>query len=148
MRVEIAAERLVAAPPPAVFAFLADLQRHWELLPDALDVLAADGSGALIRLHGPLGLRRELRTEVTEVRAPSGLVGVASGTRERATVSWSLTPDGAGTRVRLHVDVERASLRDRALLALGGRAWLRRRLAAALERLDAAVEPVAARAAA
>lgn len=145
---EIAAERLVSAPPAAVFAFLADLQRHWELLPDALDVVDADGGGALIRLHGPLGIRRTLRTEVTQVLVPSGLVGVATGAREQATVSWRLGPDGGGTHVRLHVDVQRASLPDRLLLVLGGRAWLRRRLAAALQRLDGAVEPVAAQAAA
>jgi len=74
--------------------------------------------------------------------------GVATGAAERATVSWSLEPRGEGTRVRLHVGVERASLADRALLTLGGRAWLRRRLAAALARLDEAVEPMAARVAA
>ena len=140
----IAAERVVESHPAALFAFLADLQRHWELLPDALDVVSVNGKGAVVRLRGPLGIRRTMRTRVTEVRAPVWLAGRATGPSATALVSWSLASRGDATLVRLAVEVERASLRDRLLLAVGGGAWLRRRLTAALARLDAAVAPAAA----
>ena len=137
----LAAERLVDSRPAALFAFLSDLRRHWELLPGAVEVLGADEAGAVIRVHGPLGIRRTLRTRVTAMRAPHRLAGRASGPRTTALVSWSLTPDGERTRVRLAVELERASLRDRLLLAGGGAVWLRRRFAIALARLESAVVP-------
>ncbi|HEX2085762.1 MAG TPA: SRPBCC family protein [Solirubrobacteraceae bacterium] len=134
------AEAHVAAPAAAVFAFLTNLERHWELLPGAVDVLAADRDGAVVRLRGPLGVRRTVHTDVIEVSAPLTLAGRARTARTTsAIVSWSLTPDGPRTRVRLAAHVMRASPLDRLLLLLGGRGWLRRRFAAALERLEPAV---------
>ena len=137
----IAAERRLASRPSALYAFLADLRRHWELLPDAVEVDAPRRSGAIIRLRGPLGIRRTLRTEVTEARPVTRFAGRATARSTSALVTWSLCPEGSATRVRLSVEVERASLRDRLVLALGGGAWLQRRLALALERLDAALAP-------
>ena len=52
-----------------------------------------------------------------------------------ATVTWSLTPQGTETHVRLSAEIERAPLRDRVLLALGGEAWLERAFARAIGRL-------------
>ena len=147
----VATERLVSAPAVAVFAFLTDLERHWELLPGVVDVVAADRRGAILRLRGPLGMRRTVRTRVTGVRAPRVLAGRARTAGDSsATVAWSLTPRADGTHVRLEARVERASPVDRLLLAAGGRVWLRRAFGRAIERLGelTAVEPGAARAAA
>ena len=52
-------------------------------------------------------------------------------------MSWFLGKRLNSTRVRLAAEIERASLLDRVLLALGGRWWLRRRFASTLERLAA-----------
>ena len=56
-----------------------------------------------------------------------------------AHVDWTLTPNGTTTRVRLAARVERASARDRMLLALGGRILMRRRFAKILATLDGRV---------
>ena len=61
----IAAERVVAAPPRAVFSFLADLENHWLLTDRFVEVLTlerpADGGpahGGTVRMRGPFGLGR------------------------------------------------------------------------------------------
>jgi carbon monoxide dehydrogenase subunit G len=131
-----AAEAVIPAPAGAVFAFLTDLDRHWELLPGVVEVVATGRTGATLRLRGPLGLRRTVRTRVGEVRPPLVLAGRAGTTaRTDAAVSWSLTPRGGATHVRLAARVDRAAPVDRLLLAIGGRAWLARHFARAVERL-------------
>jgi hypothetical protein len=86
---------------------------------------------------GPLGIRRAARTRVVESHAPTRLSGTAEvGSGTIARVSWTLQPAGEHTRVRLAATVERASVLDRALLALGGRRWLERRFAGTLQTLE------------
>jgi hypothetical protein len=136
---EIEAVALVPAAPEEVFAFLSDLENHWRLLDRHVDVLELDGAPpdrAIVRLRGPLGVRRTVRTHVTAAREPRLIIGVAAlGERTRARVSWTLAGRLGKTRVRLAAEVEDADLLDRMLLALGGRTWLRRRFAYGLERL-------------
>ena len=147
------AERDVAAPPDELFAYLADLEQHWQLADRFIEVVSLDrppdggaAHGGLVRMRGPLGIRRAARTRVVVEERPSKLSGIAEvGARTVARVSWTLHLSRSGTRVRLAATVERASLLDRALLALGGRAWLERRFASILETLAlrmGAVEPV------
>jgi uncharacterized protein YndB with AHSA1/START domain len=138
----IEATAVVPAPADEVFAFLSDLSNHWRLVDRFVDVLSVDGSAGLVRLRGPLGVRRTVRTRVTEAVEPSLIVGTAElGTRTCGLVRWSLSSEGDGTRVRLTASVERASLPDRLLLVLGGRAWMRRRLAFGLSRLALQCRP-------
>jgi uncharacterized protein YndB with AHSA1/START domain len=139
--VEIEATALVPAAPEDVFEFLSDLANHWRLVDRLVEVLTVEGdppNRAVVRLRGPLGVRRTVRTRVTAMRAPRLLIGVAEMGAEgetRALVSWTLGGRLGQTRVRLAAEVEQATALDRALLALGGRAWLRRRFAFGLERL-------------
>ena len=138
---EIEATALVPAAPEDVFEFLSDLANHWRLVDRLVEVLSVDGeppNRALVRLRGPLGLRRTVRTRVTATRAPRLLIGVAEMGDEgatRALVSWTLAGRLGQTRVRLAAEVEQASAVDRLVLALGGRVWLRRRFAFGLARL-------------
>jgi len=145
---EIEAEHVVPAPPEAVFDYLARLDHHWQLMDDSVEVAELAGeedSGpdrAVVRMHGPLGIGRIAHTQVLAAERPSMLRGRAGiGRRtdgERITegeVSWTLAPEGEGTRVRLAARVKHAGIGDRLILALGGRAWLRIRLRDALERL-------------
>ncbi|HEX8207592.1 MAG TPA: SRPBCC family protein [Solirubrobacteraceae bacterium] len=130
-------DSLVAAPPDEVFAYLADFPRHWNLLPGVVDVVEADDTGALLRLHGPLGVRRTVRTRVTRAHPPLELAGRArTADGSVAVVRWALSPVGGQTRVRLSAEVERTSKLDRALLAMGGERWLDRALARAVARLE------------
>jgi len=133
----VSADSLVAAPAADVYAYLADLERHWELVPGLVDVLVTDHDGAVLRLRGPLGLRRTVRTTVTRKRAPRELAGRArTAGGSVAAICWTLTPRGGRTHVRLEADVESARPLDRLLLALGGEAWLARAFARALARLE------------
>jgi uncharacterized protein YndB with AHSA1/START domain len=136
---EIEAVSLVPASPEQVFDFLSDLSNHWRLLDTHVDVLELDGTPpdrAVVRLRGPLGVRRRVRTQVTAARSPRLIIGVAElGDGTRAIVSWTLAARLGETRVRLAAEVEHASRPDRLLLTLGGRVWLERRFAFGLERL-------------
>ena len=133
----IEAERVVAASPEAVFAFLSNLANHWKLTGRWVEAVVLEDSNGRVRIHGPLGLRRTARTTVVDA-TPSyvihGTAELSGGTLAR--VAWELNEDAGGTAVRLSAEVERATLPDRLLLALGGRAWMERRFAAILARLD------------
>lgn len=138
----IRATGTVPAPPAAVFGYLVDLENHWQLADRFVEVVSlrrrADGvsDGGCVRLRGPLGLRRTVATAVLAEDPPREIVGRAElGDRTCATVRWKLAPRPGGTQVTLEAAVERATPLDRLLLALGGRLWLERRLAAVLDRL-------------
>jgi uncharacterized protein YndB with AHSA1/START domain len=149
--VRVHAEREVAAPPDAVFAFLADLENHWALAAHWVEVRALDrvdhgpARGGRVRLHGPLGLRRTARTRLLELDAPARVAGTAEvGARTRAIVAWELEPRGGGRRtlVRVSTDVQRFGPVDRVLWALVGRRVMARGFPAVLARLDSALAPV------
>ena len=142
------ADVVVPAAPEAVFDYLARLDNHWRLMDGSVEVLSLDGDGedgpdrAVVRLHGPLGLGRTAHTQVLEAERPSLLRGRASighrangGRVTEGEVVWTLEPDGDGTRVHLAATVRCAGLGDRAILAMGGGAWMRTRVRAALARL-------------
>jgi uncharacterized protein YndB with AHSA1/START domain len=137
MPAHIQAERVVAASPEAVFAFLSDFENHWKLTGRWVEAVALSDSQGSVRIHGPLGLRRTARTTVVD-SAPShvmhGTAELSGGTVAR--IAWELSEDAGGTAVRLSAEVEHAALPDRLLLALGGRAWMTRRFDAILGRLD------------
>lgn len=128
---------MVAAAPEAVFGFLTDLDNHWKLTGPWVEAVALADANGSVRIHGPLGLRRTARTTVVDA-LPShvihGTAELSGGTRAR--VAWELSEDVGGTAVRLSAEVEHAAAPDRLLLALGGRAWMKRRFAAILGRLD------------
>ena len=147
------AERDLAAPAGALFTYLADLEQHWQLADRFIEVVSIEGRvaggparGGVVRMRGPLGIRRAARTKVVEEERPTKLCGSADvGAGTIARVSWTLHPNGDATRVRLEARVERASPLDRALLALGGRRWLERRFHTILETLERRVGAVAPR---
>ena len=134
---------MLPAPPEEVFDFLSDLANHWRLVDRYVEVIELSGppdgprDRAIVRLRGPLGVHRTVRTRVTAARRPRLIIGIAELGKEstRALVSWTLAGRRGKTGVRLAADVEHAAPFDRLLLALGGRAWLRRRFAFGLERL-------------
>jgi uncharacterized protein YndB with AHSA1/START domain len=133
----VRASRTIAHPPEHVFAFLSDLRNHWRLEDAFIAVDNVGPRGGTILIRGPFGIERSARTQVIEARPPSHLRGQAEiGRTTVGIVSWELQPSGDGTRIVLSAHVVRASLRDRLVLALGGRVWLARRLAHVLDRLE------------
>jgi uncharacterized protein YndB with AHSA1/START domain len=137
----IAAEQRVSHPPERVFEFLSDLRNHWRLEERAfVELHEVSERGGVIRLRGPLGVSRKVRTTVLEAEPHSRVAGRADlvgGTV--GLVAWQIEPDGAGSHVRLSAEVADASIFDRALLALGGNAWLRRLFERALANLERAL---------
>jgi uncharacterized protein YndB with AHSA1/START domain len=134
----IAAERVIAAPPERVFDFLADLRNHWRLERRFLELDELGEDGGTVRLKGPLGLSRAVRTRVLEAERPvrvAGRADLSGGTV--GLVAWDIRPSGSGSIVRLSADVPEASPWDRVFLALGGRAWFGGLFRRALENLDA-----------
>jgi Polyketide cyclase / dehydrase and lipid transport len=134
-----------------VFAFLAALPNHWALANRWIEVLSLQApaeapSGSepdqgLVLIRGPLGLRRTARTQVLSAEPPARICGRAElPGGASAIVTWVLEEASPGTRVRVAAEVEAASTLDRLLLALGGRAWMRRHLATVLETLAAQFE--------
>jgi len=144
----VVAERVVAAPRPVVFDFLADLENHWLLADRFVEVLTLErppgggpARGGRVRVRGPLGISRTAQTRVAEADPPHAIAGTASvGRRTEAQVRWTLAPEGESTRVRLEAAVQRAGTIDAVLLAAGGRRWLGRRfdsiLATLARRMD------------
>jgi hypothetical protein len=131
--IRLAAERRVQAPREEIFEFLSDLDRHWLLGGRYVRVVKLAGpagahAGGVVRLQGPLGLSRTVRTRVQETRRPSLMTGQAEiGESTEATVIWTLTPvDVEQTHVELRAEVLRAGRADRVVLAFGGRRWLQR----------------------
>lgn len=144
---DVEATALVPAHPEEVFAFLDDLGNHWIVADRFVEVVELHrpggdrAEGGTVRLRGPLGVRRTVVTRVVAIKPPRLLIGTAEvGGQTRARVSWALAEHRGSTRVRLAAGIECASRLDRALLALGGRMWLRRRFGATLDGLVAEFE--------
>ena len=142
--------RVIDARPTVAFDYLRDLENHWRIAGRFVEVLGLSGppgahDGGILRVQGPCGLRRTVRTRVTELDPPESIVGVAeAGERTWARVSWHLEPAGEGTRVTVRIAVEKAGRGDRLLLTLGGRRWLQRRLRRVLRTLAQAPDGVPA----
>jgi hypothetical protein len=141
-RREIAATGEIPAPRETVFGFLASLENHAALGNGSVELLslrrrAGRASEAVVRLRGPLAIRRTAWTAILGIRASESIYGRASvGPRTRAFIAWRIECAPHGSTVSLRVIVERVSLRDRLVLALGGRWWLRRRFTSTLRCLS------------
>ena len=156
---EVRATRTIAAPPERIFAYLEEVDRHWELLGSRLEPLRAyDGRRSHARLHGPLGIRRTLWIELSSLDAPHELIGRVEAGRGRTvgTVRWVVRPTAvapaatparpgpsarpvaaaSASTVELTARTEVAGALDRLLLLLGGARWLRGSLELVLARLD------------
>ncbi len=137
---ELSAAATISAPPERVFEYLGSLDRHWALIgPRAVPLRAAPGGGGyVLRLRGPLGIRRTVRTRIVSLREPALLVGrVEAGRRTRGTLSWSVSRCSGGSRVVLAARTDALGMADRLLLLGGGRWWLARTLRIALRSLEA-----------
>ena len=134
---KIEASAVVPAAPEAVFRFLSDLGNHWRLANSKIQVVEIDDTSGRVRMRGPFGLRRTAHTIVIDAQPDSVMHGTAvlsGGTVAR--IAWELHEDAGGTGVRLSAEIERASVLDRLLLALGGRTWMQRLFEKILGRLS------------
>ncbi len=146
----IVASSPIAAPAEEILRFLTELENHVRLAPGSVEVLSLDrrpdvGVRALVRLRGPLAIQRTAATELLQAPTPDSLVGRARiGDSTRASVSWKIHRRTAGSTVTLCATIDEAGPLDRLILGLGGRRWLARRFAAALEHLSDQLAPAPA----
>ena len=137
----ITACRKLPVPPQTVFGYLEDLANHVSMAPHSAQVMSLGpgprGLGhAVVRLTGPLGLRRTATTEIIQADASGFIAGRARvGKRTEACVSWRIAADEEGSDVALSASIEAAAPLDALVLRLGGRRWIARRFAAALDTL-------------
>jgi len=131
----VVARRRVDLPKDEVYAALADMRDHFRLADQWVEPVELGADGGVVRLCGPLGLRRTARTHLRERTPGERLAGEAVVGRTRADVAWTFAADGDATIVTLRADVTRVATADRLALALGGRRWLQNRFARTLDRL-------------
>jgi hypothetical protein len=131
----VVARRLVPRPADELYALLADLRGHWDLAGRWVHALELRADGGTVRVRGPVGLRRTVSTELVALDAPQRVAGLAHSGATRAAISWDLAPSDGGTLVTLRADLLQTGPLDGLLLTLGGRAWMKRRFAATLQRL-------------
>jgi hypothetical protein len=131
--------RTVAAGAPALSHFLANLDNHWSLCGDAVEITSLRGPAdrpneALLTLRGPLGIRRAARTRLLGASANKvwGRAQLDNGTQARVT--WRFAPARGTTEVELELELREAHLFDRWLFELI-RPWATAQLTRALGRL-------------
>jgi hypothetical protein len=135
--VEVRAAQCISAEPEDVYAFLRTLGNHVELMRGAAEPGSVHDDGAVLRLQGPLGIRRHVQTRLTYTSDPDSIVGTAqAGAATRGIVTWTISPADGGSRVEVAARAETLGRLDRLLLLAGGRRWLARSLRVALERLE------------
>jgi hypothetical protein len=145
--VSVTARTTLTAGAADVFGLLSDLDRHRELTDRGIRILDLDGppgrrSGGFVSLKGPAGLTRLARTQVRGAEPHCRLWGTAeTPDGARASLEWRVSPQRDVTHVEVQLDVRPRRWRDRLLLHLGGRLWLRARLRAALHRLARIASP-------
>lgn len=137
----IACEIVVQRPREAVFAFLADLENHWEIAGDGVVARYEQLDERSSRvLFGPPGLRRWATSRITRTEPPRLIEGEAETERSDGTVRWTLEELAPGqTRVRFEQELRPRPVDDRIAVALSGW-WLRRHYRATLARLRARLE--------
>jgi uncharacterized protein YndB with AHSA1/START domain len=142
---------VVSAPRERVFDYLQDLANHpqftdhylvdWHLT--RIDSVGL-GAGARFRVKAPRNRFSWADVTFTEVERPHRLVEVGRTGKEnriRTLGVYDLVPAAAGsTRVRFTVETVPATLSDRLMEGLGGRAWTRRKSERALHRLREILE--------
>ncbi len=104
-KVEVAADRTVNAPAETVYGYLADLrEHHHRFLPPAFSAFEVEsggvGAGSIVRFTFRAGGRpRSFRMEVAEPEP--GRVITESDTGSSLVTTFTVTPDGAASRVRI-----------------------------------------------
>ncbi len=104
-KINVGAERTIAAPAETVYGYLADMREHHpKFLPPAFSDFTVEsggvGAGTVTRFKVAAGGRtREYRMEVSEPEP--GRVLQESDTASSLITTFTVTPDGSSSRVRI-----------------------------------------------
>jgi uncharacterized protein YndB with AHSA1/START domain len=103
--IRVSAERDIAAPPEQVYSYIADYtQHHPRFLPPNFSNFKIEeggvGAGTIITFHLKAGARdRDYRMRVAEPEP--GKILTESDTGSSLVTSFTVTPQGSGSRVRI-----------------------------------------------
>jgi len=146
----ITVSTVITAPRGRVFDYLQDIANHGEFTDHYLvdwHLTRIDsvgrGAGARFRVKAPLNRFSWADVTFVEVERPHRIVEVGrtgKNNRVRTLGVYELSEAARGTRVRLTLRTEPATTWDRVSEALGGRAWIKRKNARALQRLRSILE--------
>ncbi len=105
----------VAAPAERVYRILADYRRHHpRILPPAFSGFAVEqggvGEGTIIRFRVTVGGRTQSYRQLVTEPVPGRILREADLDADRAT-TFTVTPDGAGCRVRIETSWRSGGLR-------------------------------------
>ncbi len=141
---------VVSAPREEVFDYLQDIANHAEftdhyLVDWHLTRIDPVGRGAGARFHVKAPGNRFSWADVTfvEVERPHRIVEIGrtgKNNRIRTLGVYELAEAAGGTRVTFTFRTEPATLWDRIIEDLGGRSWIKRKNAHALQRLRGILE--------
>jgi uncharacterized protein YndB with AHSA1/START domain len=103
-KVTVSAERAMGAPPATVYACLADMHHRPAFLPPAFSGFEVEeggvGTGTVVRFTVTAGGRaRQYRMAVAETEP--GRVLTETDTGSSLVTTFTVTPDSAGSRVRI-----------------------------------------------
>jgi uncharacterized protein YndB with AHSA1/START domain len=106
-KVRVSAERPIAAAPDTVYGLLTDMEQHQRFLPAAFSDFRVEsggvGAGTITRFKVIAGGRtREYRMRVDEPEP--GRVLTESDTNSSLVTTFTVTPDEAGSRVRISTE--------------------------------------------
>ncbi len=103
--INVSAEHVIGAPADVVYGYIADHREHHpRFLPDAFTDFEVEaggiGAGTITRFKVTAGGRtRDYRMEVAEPEP--GRVMTESDTGSSLVTTWTITPEGPNTRVRI-----------------------------------------------
>ena len=104
MKIEVS--RRCAAPPEAVWAWVADPHRHIQMLPSAIRNAEVLEGGDMRAELVTAGVSEVMVVRVIATEPPRRLEEERIDGRRRATTVFELEPDGDGSRVTIRSEVE------------------------------------------
>jgi uncharacterized protein YndB with AHSA1/START domain len=109
--IHVSAERSIEAPAETVYGYIADHQHHPQFLPPAFSDFRVEsggvGAGTVTRFKVTAGGRtREYRMQVAEPEPGSVLTEADTGSS--LVTTWTVTPEGSGSKVRISTTWEGA----------------------------------------
>jgi ribosome-associated toxin RatA of RatAB toxin-antitoxin module len=109
---EVQAETLIQAPPETVYQLAKDIERFPEFLPNVQEVKITERDGGRV-VSSWVGLVPEFKRtlkwteeDVWDDAAHTCIFRLISGDWDQYDGTWSFTPEGSGTRVRMTITYE------------------------------------------
>jgi carbon monoxide dehydrogenase subunit G len=102
----VSVNRRCAAPPEAVWPWIADPHKHVKTLPDSVSKIEVSGEGDVACVVTAMGVSEPMIVRVVEADEPRRLVERRIDGGRNATTIFEVEPDGEGSTVTLTSEIE------------------------------------------